>query len=142
MNQPPVPEQDSERKAQLMAQAARHRVNLRAARQAVAAGMHPAALTKGAVGSLALAAFALVRNRKQAQTAPMPAAAATTATVTGAAALLPLVLRGVALLARARSFQPLLRKPLIRKVLLAGAVGGVAAYAARKLLAQGRLRRQ
>lgn len=113
-----------DRKLELVAQAAIHRQRVAQARQSLAAGLHPGVLVKGA-GGLALAALALLRNRKS-DSAPA-----------GMAALLPLAaplaLRGLSLLGKVNA-----SKPTVRKLLIVGAVGALTAFAIKKAVARRR----
>lgn len=104
----------SDRKQQLVAQAALHRQRMSQASQAVSAGLHPGALIKGA-GGLALAGLALWRNKKSG------------AAPAGVAALLPLA---APLAMRALSLLGHIKAPsTARKLLVVGVLGAVAAFA-------------
>lgn len=105
----------SDRKQQLVAQAALHRQRMAQASQAVSAGLHPGALIKGA-GGLALAGLALWRNQKSGVASA------------GVAALLPLA---APLAMRALSLLGHLKPPgsTARKLLAVGVLGAVAAFA-------------
>jgi len=108
----------TDRKQELVAQAALHRQRMAQASVAIAAGMHPGVLLRGA-GSLALSGLALLRNSGGVGPA-------------GLAALLPLVAplaqRGLSLLGAVKT-----ARPAVRKLLAVGVLGAVAAYAVKKL---------
>lgn len=118
----------AQRKQQLLAQAGLHRLHMHQARQTIADGLQPASLIKGA-GSLALAAFALSKG-----------AAGNASGVRLAAmlpALLPLATSGMSLIRNAGAL-----KPVVRKLLIAGVLGALVAFAVKKTLGQRRSRRR
>ncbi|QAU32827.1 hypothetical protein [Janthinobacterium sp. 17J80-10] len=114
----------TDQKQALVAQAARHRQGMVQAGHALAEGLHPGALVQ-AVGGLALTGLALLRNKKSGVASG------------GMAALLPLALpvamRGLSLLGR---FKP--SGPTTRKLLAAGALGALAAFALKRASARRR----
>ncbi len=114
-----------DRKQQLLAQAGMHRLNLLDARQSIAASVQPGALGKGAAGALVLAAVTLLKNRK----GSLPGI--------NLAALMPLAASGMSLLSKTAML-----KPAARKLILAGALGLLVAFAAKKAYAQQRAKRR
>lgn len=107
---------NADRKRQLIAQGRIYRAEVMHAKEVVQEGLHPESMTRRIMSQVALAGLAALRARSG---IALPGLNLGTA--------LPLVLRGVSMLAKRKT----LIKPLLKSTVVAGTVAGIIALLAR-----------